>query len=335
MKRYISFLLILCCMQGMMAQTVIVCNAEGELPQLLSEKVHGATELEIHGPISKEDVRAINKYPQVRVLDFTEADLSVIPDAAWDNLSLLQYVYLPKGIDTLYLNAISCEVDEVDIILPGKFPQLKRYPIESKKVPSYKFSLSKENKELLYVRRVGIVSADEKILYKADPLLGYTYSLSEMFYSVEKVGSYAFSQLLGVDRVYIEFSENLKEIANDAFLGYSFTYLSRGIRYYGLEVRFLSEIPPVKVGEGNLDNAGIKGYDISSDMFFLVPDKDIYINADSSWGNLYLISESDWGNRVDMVNAESAAPYYDLQGRPVANPTRGIYIKDGKKVAIE
>ena len=26
--------------------------------------------------------------------------------------------------------------------------------------------------------------------------------------------------------------------------------------------------------------------------------------------------------------------YYDLQGRPVANPTRGIYIKDGKKVII-
>ena len=27
-------------------------------------------------------------------------------------------------------------------------------------------------------------------------------------------------------------------------------------------------------------------------------------------------------------------PYYDLQGRKVANPTRGIYIKDGKKVII-
>ncbi len=27
--------------------------------------------------------------------------------------------------------------------------------------------------------------------------------------------------------------------------------------------------------------------------------------------------------------------HYDLLGRPVANPTRGIYIKDGKKVAIE
>jgi hypothetical protein len=27
-------------------------------------------------------------------------------------------------------------------------------------------------------------------------------------------------------------------------------------------------------------------------------------------------------------------PLYDLQGRPVAAPTRGIYIKDGKKVII-
>ena len=28
-------------------------------------------------------------------------------------------------------------------------------------------------------------------------------------------------------------------------------------------------------------------------------------------------------------------PYYDLMGRPVAHPTRGIYIKDGKKVVIQ
>lgn len=28
-------------------------------------------------------------------------------------------------------------------------------------------------------------------------------------------------------------------------------------------------------------------------------------------------------------------PHYDLQGRPVANPTRGIYIKDGRKVILK
>lgn len=30
-----------------------------------------------------------------------------------------------------------------------------------------------------------------------------------------------------------------------------------------------------------------------------------------------------------------AARYYDLMGRPVVNPTRGIYVKDGKKIAVD
>ena len=29
------------------------------------------------------------------------------------------------------------------------------------------------------------------------------------------------------------------------------------------------------------------------------------------------------------------ALYYDLTGRPVANPTRGVYIKDGRKIAVD
>ena len=37
---------------------------------------------------------------------------------------------------------------------------------------------------------------------------------------------------------------------------------------------------------------------------------------------------------VDTVLKETIAPYYDLMGRPVANPTRGIYIKDGRKVVL-
>jgi hypothetical protein len=49
------------------------------------------------------------------------------------------------------------------------------------------------------------------------------------------------------------------------------------------------------------------------------------------WGK-----EEQPGNSVatPMVN-KALTPYYDLQGRPVANPTRGIYIKDGKKIAVD
>ena len=38
---------------------------------------------------------------------------------------------------------------------------------------------------------------------------------------------------------------------------------------------------------------------------------------------------------IHNVPCKVFTPYYDLQGRKVAHPTRGIYIKDGKKVAIK
>lgn len=37
---------------------------------------------------------------------------------------------------------------------------------------------------------------------------------------------------------------------------------------------------------------------------------------------------------IDTISPTYHYGYYDLQGRPVANPTRGIYIKDGRKVVI-
>jgi hypothetical protein len=41
-------------------------------------------------------------------------------------------------------------------------------------------------------------------------------------------------------------------------------------------------------------------------------------------------------NSIEEAVMESVmTPLYDLQGRPVAAPTRGIYIKDGKKVVVK
>ena len=36
-----------------------------------------------------------------------------------------------------------------------------------------------------------------------------------------------------------------------------------------------------------------------------------------------------------MISDDLNASYYDLQGRKVTNPTRGIYIKEGRKVVIK
>ena len=43
------------------------------------------------------------------------------------------------------------------------------------------------------------------------------------------------------------------------------------------------------------------------------------------------------GTSMDLIIEEESvkSPYYDLMGRKVTHPTRGIYIKDGRKVVIE
>ena len=50
---------------------------------------------------------------------------------------------------------------------------------------------------------------------------------------------------------------------------------------------------------------------------------------------IYLL-DVDAVSSISSITSDAAlTPYYDLQGRPVAAPTRGVYIKDGKKVVIK
>ena len=79
----------------------------------------------------------------------------------------------------------------------------------------------------------------------------------------------------------------------------------------------------------------IYGIGYSDNMFFSPV-------ADGTPLNFYRNGELLWSKEekpgtsvaTPMVN-RTPTPYYDLMGRPVANPTRGIYIKDGRKVAIK
>ena len=63
----------------------------------------------------------------------------------------------------------------------------------------------------------------------------------------------------------------------------------------------------------------------------------VYSRSIDQYGNA-----SNWTmKKIHLMNIDSIAapenhsPYYDLQGREVARPTRGIYIKDGRKVVIK
>ena len=50
---------------------------------------------------------------------------------------------------------------------------------------------------------------------------------------------------------------------------------------------------------------------------------------------IYLLDVDGVEASISSIPTDAiTTPYYDLMGREVANPTRGIYIKDGRKVVI-
>lgn len=58
---------------------------------------------------------------------------------------------------------------------------------------------------------------------------------------------------------------------------------------------------------------------------------------DCSYNNQYLYLYKRTETNVEELThkpSTTATPYYDLMGRPVANPTCGIYFKDGKKTFV-
>ena len=334
MKRILFVLLVLIEVHCVVAQTTIVCNAEGELPRLLEEKARHKTALIISGPLNAEDIKALNSYPQIEYLNFRDALLSTVPEYAWNNLSVLRQVDLPLGIDTLNLNAFSYQ-EEICLILTGNFPYLKNQPKDTYGIPlpSFpEFVVEESNTKLSYMDYaygVGIYSADRKTLYKS--FLPYGAG------DVEEVMPYAYLNVSAGDYVCIGFGERLKRIANNAFAGFEYKGISLHEGKSGFYVQFMGATPPEKFGEGNLNIGYTYPWDYEyNPMVVVVPDKDKYIEHDNSWGDLWLINERDWkSNSIENVYINSSTPYYDLMGRPVANPMRGIYIKDGKKMAVD
>lgn len=55
----------------------------------------------------------------------------------------------------------------------------------------------------------------------------------------------------------------------------------------------------------------------------------------SNFGNIVALTEAETGIENPEFKVQNSEIIYDLQGRKVTNPVRGIYIKDGRKVAIK
>lgn len=90
-------------------------------------------------------------------------------------------------------------------------------------------------------------------------------------------------------------------------------------------------------GIGN-NQAGIFAFNLAADLingypryYFLAcydGDRCIFKRAD--------FKAESFSSKIEEVKADKIESYYyDLQGRRVKNPTKGLYIKNGKKVVVK
>ena len=341
---------------------------------LSEEIKQSAVKITVIGSVSKEDIKALNTCKALSSIDLMDAQLTVIPEHAWKDLKLqtvcLPRCIDTLNANAISLSELD---SPVEILLPGKFPCIRSYSGLHALWNNYlHFSVVEGNKELLEDDLI-IYSSDRKVLYKSvqypteevydylekkaeawnryisetsvlnsymdDKLAYLSCTVGKTFpenlvdtFHVESVKDYAFSNIMPA-YIHIVFDEGLNEVSGNILeYVYDNSVVSRS-NSCPIVVEFLDIVPPIVTGDFAM-NFGAEGT-----IAVLVPDKDAYINSDRRWDEkCWLYSRETYVSLMSVddiyMDFNCVTPYYDLMGRPVANPTRGIYIKDGRKVVI-
>jgi hypothetical protein len=137
---------------------------------------------------------------------------------------------------------------------------------------------------------------------------------------VNKIGKWAFSGCSSLD--YFAFGDNVQSIGEEAFSDCN-----------NVTRILTSAMTPPVCGNQALDD--INKWNCS--LYVPSEAKSAYQQAEQ-WREFFFIEDLPLGINdavADKDNCNAPAVYYDLQGRVVENPTKGVYIINGKKVFVK
>ena len=174
---------------------------------------------------------------------------------------------------------------------------------------------------------------DNNILYSSDGKTAYYYNADAD--NVVKQGTrLVYGNFMENGRYGSGFtlSETIDSIGDRAFANAEVDILTDGIGRN--EFTCLAPIPP-KLGKDVFLGSDLLKFQIS----VYVPDESVELyKSTEGWKDLNIkpLSRKDINAIEDITtNKQSSSDFFDLQGRKVKNPTKGLYIKDGKKAFVK
>ena len=287
--------------------------------------------LTISGKPKTDDLDYIRNMimPNIKGLNLRNLDLDTIPAKAfYTTISNKKRIILPKTLKHLADSALCTvprETFEMDLIFELTSPT---FPTLGKDVYAEKLEYqdyatmpiivpSADNEAFRY-------NANGDILYSADGTTAYYCNNGYKIAEGTRIINGGFMENGQTTNFYI--SATVDSIGDRAFANVGL------VAYTGYPVEDMTCYAPnpPKLGKDVFLNS------IIYNMPVYVPSKsyDIYKNTEV-WKDFKLLRIVDAGIEDIATGKQSSSDYYDLQGRKVKKPTKGLYIKDGKKVVVK
>lgn len=323
------------------------------------EKVVG---LAIYGYPKTSDFEYLryNLLPQLERLDLCHAEVDTMPERAFDvtlpeNNATTKYIVLPKTLTHLSDNALCVYPNKVTYEITGKYPSLGKNIYSHEGRPSNNiFVVPSQGNKYLTLHTIDptggssgpergllpmkqtkeegdslggsvVVSMDGDTLYYVNPTACHKYAIPQ---NITRIHSNA------MENKRLQASFNIPESVD--FIG--------DRAFYGLQIVQTRNSSPVYYMSCSKNTPPLIGNEVFDESSLVTGSHVFYVNKESisdykntkGWDKLYYGDIDDVSGIEEVKTAKEQSPYYyDLQGRRLINPTKGLYIHNGKKVIVK
>lgn len=297
--------------------------------------------------------------PQLEHLDLCHAVVDTIPERAFDttlpeNNATAKYIVLPKTLTHLSDNALCIYPNKVTYQVTGRFPSLGKNIYSHEGRPSNNiFILPSQGNEYLTLHTIDptdgssgpvrgllpmkqtkeegdslggsvVVSMDGNTLYYVNPTACHKYAIPQ---NITRIHSNAMEN----KRLQASFNipEKVDSIGDRAFYGLHIVQTRNSSPAYYMSC---SKNTPPLIGNEVFDESSL----VTGNHVFYVGKESVSIYKNTNgWDKLCYGNLDDVCGLEGVETAREQSPYYyDLQGRRIINPIKGLYIHNGKKVIV-